>query len=380
MKLNLSFFKYIKKFYKIPPIKLLLNIILTLVFLSFATCISSYFYIHKSGHPYRYNIPLIYTLCIMMTAYFTADYFCGFIASLIGTICILYFFTYPDFQLDFSLEGYPATLIGMLFVALITSTAATHMRQQAHIVEERNKFLLEAEKENTKANLLRAITHDFRTPLTGIIGSSSSYLENEELLNDNEKRTLMQNINEDAIWLLRMSENILSITRMNSTGTEILHTSEELVEEVLSESITRFKKRIPDKQIIIHVPEEPLLVPMDAVLIEQVIINLLHNAVSHGKSPLPIECYVTNNESEVIFHIKDYGIGLSEERLQNIFNISASPNMKRTIDVRTGMGIGLSICKSIITAHGGQISAKNLTKGSGCEFCFSLPKGDNNET
>ena len=236
------------------------------------------------------------------------------------------------------------------------------------------KLLMEAEKEKMRANLLRAISHDIRTPLTSIIGSSTVYLENEASLSNSDKKALVSHILEDSNWLLNMVENLLSVTRINNETAKV-STSLEPVEEVLGESISRLKKRLPDAQVKVSVPDEFLMIPMDAILIEQVLINLMENAIVHSKSTKPIECFVEAGVSCVTFHVRDYGIGIPPEKLETIFDGSSSTTSTST-DGRKGMGIGLSICKTIITAHGGTLAAVNHADGA--EFYFTLPKGEQN--
>ena len=142
---------------------------------------------------------------------------------------------------------------------------------------------------------------------------------------------------------------------------------------LLSEAMIRLKKRLPDANIHVRVPEEFLMVPMDAVLIEQVLINLLENAVVHAESTEPIECYVESLSDYAIFHVRDYGVGIPPEKLATIFDGSSSTT-STSPDGRKGMGIGLSICKTIILAHGGEIKA--ITHTHGAEFYFTLPKED----
>ena len=182
----------------------------------------------------------------------------------------------------------------------------------------------------------------------------------------------MRHILEDSNWLLNMVENLLSVTRINNETAKVTKTSEP-VEEVLSEAVIRLKKRLPDANIHVRVPEEFLMVPMDAVLIEQVLINLLENAVVHAESTEPIECYVESLSDYAIFHVRDYGVGIPSEKLATIFDGSSSTT-STSPDGRKGMGIGLSICKTIILAHGGEIKAINHTRGA--EFYFTLPKED----
>ena len=224
--------------------------------------------------------------------------------------------------------------------------------------------------EKMRANLLRAISHDLRTPLTGIIGNSSLFLESQNDLSSTEQRTIMTNIYEDSNWLLNMVENLLSVTRIQGDSLSI-NTTEEPVEEVVGEALEKLKKRYPDAAIRVKIPEEFLMIPMDAVLIEQVTINLLENAIVHSGSILPIDFIVEDHPEHVSFIVRDYGKGLSEEKLQNLFE-TGTYNNSRSSDSRKGMGIGLSICKTIITAHHGTLSGRNHADGA--EFCFTLPK------
>lgn len=254
----------IKRQGKMPKEDLIRNIIVTSVFLLGATTCSALF-LFIGGN--RTNVGIVFMLAVMLTARYTDGYVPGIVASVFGVICVNYVFTYPFMELDFTLDGYPVTFIAMLLISGITSTTTTHLKEQNHI-------LMEAEKETMRANLLRAVSHDLRTPLTGIIGASSAYLENRDHMTEDEKTVMVSNINEDANWLLNMVENLLSVTRIRDTETQVTKSSEPL-EEVASEAVQRFHKRLPDATVHVTVPDEFIMVPMDATLIEQVIINLL---------------------------------------------------------------------------------------------------------
>lgn len=165
---------------------------------------------------------------------------------------------------------------------------------------------------------------------------------------------------------------LLSVTRIKDQASAVKKTDES-VEEVVSAAINRLKKRLPEASVNVSVPDDPLILPMDAILIEQVLLNLLENAIIHSQSRRPILCYVDHDQANVTFHVKDYGIGIDPERLKNIFDGNSYIG-NRVSDSNKGMGIGLSICKTIITAHNGVISAGNHDQGA--EFYFTLPKGD----
>lgn len=315
------------------------------------------------------NIALFYVIGIITVARYTTGYFYGILASFLSIILINCFFTYPYFRLDFSIHSYPFTFICMLTLSSITSATTSNLKQQTEILAFHEKQLMEAEKEKMRANLLRAVSHDLRTPLTSILGSVSS-MEAEEFCPDSQEcQKLLHNIHDDAEWLLNMVENLLSVTRIQTENSS-LNTIPEFVEEVVSESINRLQKRFPDARIQVSAPSEVLMIPMDAMLIEQVLMNLLENAITHSKSARPVRLVVENEPDFVRFRVIDYGIGLQEGRLEDIFNgtwFDGSPS-----DTRKGMGIGLSICKTIISAHHGSITAQNHLEGA--EFIFTLPK------
>ena len=351
------------------------NFGITLGLLITATAFSLlYFQIAAENYGVIY---LFYILAIILISKHTNGYIYGITGSLVAVILINFLFTYPYYILNFTLSGYPLTFAAMLSVTLIICTMTTHLCEQADIIREREALLREAELEKMRANLLRAVSHDLRTPLTGMIGNSSSYLENYTQLSETERLELVRSIHSDANWLLNMVENLLTVTRIQGDNLHI-NTSAEPVEEVVSEALMRLAKRFPDAKIHARVPDEMLFIPMDAVLIEQVIINLIENAIVHSGSKKPIELIVADEGEKVSFTIKDYGNGISPQKLTDLFGSSAQ-NPWETSDNHKGMGIGLSICQTIITAHHGEIYGENHADGA--QFCFLLPKGDfNNES
>lgn len=350
------------------------DILLTIVFLILATAIAFWFF-HVVPENSA-NVALVYITAIVLTARFTSGYIYGIVASLVSVVGINYLFTYPFFQVNFTLTGYPVTFLFTLIISVMVSTMTTRIKAQADALVEREKLLMDAEKEKMRANLLRSVSHDLRTPLTGIIGNSSTYIDNHSSLSEEEKLKLVGHIREDSNWLLNMVENLLSVTRINQSSMKIA-TSMESVEEVVAEAVIRFHKRLPDAKVTVQVPDDFLMIPMDAMLIEQVIINLLENAIVHSGSKLPVELTVTCTHTLVSFCVKDYGIGISPDKLSTIFDGSCY-DPDGSSDGHRGMGIGLSICKTIITAHNGTIVAANHENG--CQFTFTLPKENKNES
>lgn len=316
------------------------------------------------------NIALIYILTIILISYHTDKYRYGILAA----ICSVFFInllTYPFFEFNFAMSGYPVTFLFMYFISILTSATTFRLKDQARRLKDDENLIMEAEKEKLRANLLRAVSHDLRTPLTSIIGASSSYLDNEDTLPSGDKRALVSQIREDADWLLHMVENLLSVTRITDSGVGTLKKTPEAIEEVLLDAISTIRKRYPSMQVRMSLPEDLLIVPMDPLLIKQVIMNLLENAYFHAHSQRPAECFLESGEGWVSVHIRDYGIGIPRERTDDIFDAVPSAPSSAS-DTRKGMGIGLSICKAIINAHGGTIHA--VSHEDGAEFYFTLPK------
>ena len=333
------------------------------------TC-ASFFFMEMLENP-DLNIAMFYLLGNFLVARYTAGYAFGMIFAFLSVFFVNIFFTYPYSQLDFTIEGYGLTFIAMLTISIITSAMTTNMKHQARILVKQEKELMEAQKEKMRANLLRAVSHDIRTPLTGIIGNSESYLEMDEDLTHEEKRQIISNIENDANWLLNMVENLLSVTRIDNETAKVAKTLED-IEDVISSSIIRFKKRFPGAEVKLALPENPIFLMMDPMLIEQVIINILQNAHIHSKTTVPLELTVNETAGFVKISIKDYGIGIDNNRLATIFDGESSYKSSGEADGHKGMGIGLSICKTIVTAHGGKIEAKN--HGNGATFIVTLPK------
>lgn len=348
------------------------SLLFTIWAMALATGISSiYHHVNPTGSA---NVALIYILTIIMISYHTDKYRYGIISGIVSVFFINYLFTYPFGQFSFAVSGYPFTFMVMYFISILTSATTFRMKDQARKINEAEKFLADAEKEKLRANLLRAVSHDLRTPLTSMIGASSSYLENEAALPPKEKRELVSEIYEDANWLLHMVENLLSVTRITDGGASVLKKTPEAAEEVLFDAVSTSRKRYPDLQIKTVIPDEFVTAPMDPLLIKQVLLNLIENAYFHARSTKPLECTLSSTEDAIKFCIRDYGTGIAPDRLSGIFDAvpSAPSSAASTVDTRKGMGIGLSICKAIVNAHNGEITARNLTEGA--EFCFTIPK------
>lgn len=313
--------------------------------------------------------PMIFVLSVFMTARFTVGYLCGIVMSLVDVLLVNFVFTYPYLSFNFTLTGYPISIISMLGVSLATSALTTRAKQS-------EKIRLEAEREKTRSNLLRAVSHDLRTPLTSILGATSAVIENDENLSHEARVNLLRSAQDDAQWLIRIVENLLAVTRVDSGANRIVKAPEP-AEEILAAAVQKFKKRFPEMQVLARAPEELLMVPMDSVLIEQVISNLLENAALHGKTADRVELSVRREDKTAVFEVRDNGVGVDADKLTDIM-AGRSVSGGQDTDSRRNMGIGLSVCHSIIKAHGDRLEAENAPDG-GAVFRFRLALEEKNE-
>ncbi len=262
----------------------------------------------------------------------------------------------------------PAKEVREYAQGLVNHFAIAFDRQALSEIQQR--ILVEKQAEQTRGYLLRAISHDLRTPLTSILGASGAILENADRMQEDIKQRLMQDIHEEARWLLRMIENVLSVTKIGNYNPQLNKTLEP-VEEVIADSVARSKKYFPDLKIEIQLPDELIMLPMDPVLIRQVVTNLIDNAYRHGNSQEKIELRVRAAEDYAEISVQDYGRGLPPEDLKQIF-CGFGERKQKDGDTSRGLGLGMSICKTIIEVHNGQIFAENIAE-KGLKVTFRLP-------
>ena len=305
-------------------------------------------------------VSMIFLLAVAVVARFTNGPFYGVIASVIGVVGVNFAFTAPYFEFCLSIPGYVLSFGSMLAVSVSVTALVSQIKSQ-----EKQRY--RAQVEEMRANLLRAVSHDLRTPLTSISGAANVLLDHPEMQRSAQEK-LMRDIVDDSQWLVRMVENLLSITRINSTPAS-LHTSPEAAEEVAAESVRKFRKRFAQMPVEIRMPEELIMAPMDPILIEQVITNLLENVVYHAHAT-KIRLNLKAEGGFAEFEIIDDGVGIPPKKLPILFDVTASQT--GVSDGARGMGIGLSVCKAIILAHSGTIEAENNPEGGAC-FRFRLP-------
>lgn len=244
---------------------------------------------------------------------------------------------------------------------------ASNAVERQVLADRQQEAIIKGEKERIRADFLRAMSHDIRSPLTGIMSACSTLIQADESISPEARHKLLVNIHEEAQWLCQMVENLLSVTRVNEAAASIKKTP-ELVEDVIGDVAQRCEKRFPELKLNVSTPDEPMLVEMDPTLIIQVLMNLIENAVKYSGTAKDIELTVSKGEGCAVFTVRDHGVGLSQDTIDNLF----TPLSRTDTDNVHGLGIGLSICRSVIRAHGGQISGRN-NPDSGAEFTFTLP-------
>ena len=288
---------------------------------------------------------LIFMLAVFVTSMYTEGYAWGVAASLISVLAVNFAFLSPYFAFNFTLSENLFSGLVMLVVSIMTSTLTTRIKKQ-------EQLRMESEKEKMRANLLRAVSHDLRTPLTSIYGACSTVIENYDSLDKEKTIKLLGEACSDAQWLTRMVENLLSVTRIDS------------------EKVTVQKTPTVLDELELETPDAFIVIPMDSMLIQQVLMNLLENAALHaeGMTKLTLKVFTVGNRA--VFEVTDNGCGIPRERLKTLFSGTGGTDPDVPADSRKhGMGIGLSVCAAIIKAHGGEIKAESrLGEGTTIRF------------
>ena len=298
------------------------------------------------------------------------------LSSAMSVLCFDFFFVPPRYTFRVSDVEYIWTFAVMFLAAMIISHLTIRLREEAEVArqgEERSVWLLEkakkaeveAETERLRSSLLSSVSHDFRTPLTAIVGSAGALLAKEELRKSALTRELLENIQTEAERLSRVIQNLLEATRLESSTVQIQKESCPL-EEVVGSALERLEKSLGGRKVTVTIPEDLPLIPMDDTLMEQVFVNLLENGARHTPAGTALEVSASLQGDGVWMAVADRGAGLAKEDLEKVFDKfyhhPSSP----------GAGLGLAICRAIVNAHGGRIWAENRP-GGGAVFRFTLP-------
>ena len=361
------------------------DILTTALLLYAAYWISGILISHTGGEN---NSALVFVLAVVCISFFTTGYAYGITASIIGTFCINYFFMVPYSAFSLSHTGYPVAMLSMVAISCIVCALTSRVKQQAIEAVRREKntktlyemneklnaekaaIQLQSARETIRGNILRAVSHDLRTPLTAISGAASVLLSSEDILRSEKNASLANDIKADADALIVMVENLLSVTRIQD-GTIPLKKREEMLEEVAGDAILTTRRRFPNCHVDLELSEDILYLPMEPMLIKQVMVNLLENAVRHSGSQSGILLNLFRQDEWAVVEVRDHGKGLPPEVCQAV---QSGRPLSRDLngDSPRGMGIGLSVCQSIIKAHNGFFAAGNAPEG-GAVIRFGLP-------
>ena len=242
--------------------------------------------------------------------------------------------------------------------------------ERRRLRDEKQAIEIEKKQEQLRSNLLRGISHDLRTPLTSISGNAGVLMEDSITLDDTKRKAIYNDIYDDANWLINLTENLLSITRIEN-GKVNLNFTPELMEEVIHEALSHIDRKSCEHTITSHVSDDLLMARMDLRLIMQVIINITNNAIKYTPAGSHIDVSATKKNGKVVVTISDDGPGIPADAKVHLFDLFYTIGFDKA-DSRRGLGLGLSLCKMIVDAHGGTIHVTdNVPQGT--VFTFTLP-------
>ena len=255
------------------------------------------------------------------------------------------------------------SILGECALALENSRNAT----------EKEEAKLQAESEKLRANLLRSISHDLRTPLTAISGNASILLSDSESLDADTRKQMYEDIYDDSAWLHNLVENLLAVTKIEE-GRMQLRTQPQLVEEIVSEALQHISRKKSEHIITVNHEDDLLLARCDARLIVQVIINLVDNAIKYTPTGSHIAVTSKSENGMAAISVADNGPGIPDGDKEQVFQMFYTGSTA-IADSRRSLGLGLSLCKSIVNAHGGEITVTN-NQPTGTIFTFTIPTGE----
>ena len=238
---------------------------------------------------------------------------------------------------------------------------------------EKEEAALQARNENIRANLLRSVSHDLRTPLTTISGNAAILMENEHTLTDAERHRMYSDIYDDSEWLNNLVENMLAVTRIVEGRME-LKLQPQLVEELVSEALLHLSPEKRDHTITVRHEDDLILAMCDARMVMQVIINLVNNAIKYTPEGSCIAIHTKQESGSVVISVADNGPGIPDSEKEQVFQMFYTGSHPAA-DSRRSLGLGLSLCKSIVLSHGGEITVSD-NHPSGSVFTFTLPSGE----
>jgi len=255
-----------------------------------------------------------------------------------------------------------------LLIAMLGECALALEKEELN--ETKNRISVRAQKEELRADMLRAVSHDLRTPLTSISGNAAILASRAGSLSEEKKHELYTDIYDDALWLVNLVENLLSVTRMEK-GTMSIHMEPELVDAVIREALSRLERQSAGYAIKVTLEDDLLLARMDSRLIAQVLINLVDNALKYTPAGSVITIAAQQEKEWVVISVADNGAGIPDDKKEKLFEMFYTDDGRKG-DRRRGLGLGLFLCRSIVKAHGGIIGVRD-NQPQGAVFYFTLP-------
>ncbi len=313
------------------------------------------------------TVVIIYVLGVLLTAVFTTTIHYCLAAAVLSILSFNYYFVEPRFSFRIEEADVPGTMVAMFAFALVAGYLVMQVRTSEHKSAEAR---LMAQNEQLRADLLRSVSHDLRTPLTSISGNADMLLDNSATLSEAERLLLTKNIYEDATWLTGVVENLLMVTRFEH-GRVSLSREVELLDDVVEDALRHVSPDASKHDIEYCPASELLLVRVDGHVMVQVVVNLVNNAITHTQGGSHIKIMAQREGEFAIVSVEDNGPGISPEDQPHIFEPFYTTR-RVVADGRRGFGLGLPLCRAIVEAHGGTLCYRQA-EPHGTVFSFSLP-------
>jgi Osmosensitive K+ channel histidine kinase len=319
------------------------------------------------------NTLMVFLTGILVIVVETGSYLCGFVTSVLCVGVFNYFFVEPYYTFYISDINNVISLAIFFLVSIFAGMIASRLQQQIYLTSQLEKTKAEIEKEKTRSMLLRSISHDLRSPLTGIAGSSSFLAENYDTIPREDAVALLEDMEKDANSLIRMVENLLNMTRIRD-GRLVIRKKSEVLDDLVSDAVSRTVKKGSTHKVVLSPDSGILLVPVDGQLITQVFVNLLDNAVKYTPDGtlITIRTVLSDDGRNAVITVADNGPGIPAGSIDRVFENYVTGAES---DKGRGLGLGLPICRTIMEAHGGTIGVHNEPEG-GAFFTLTLPLAD----
>jgi two-component system sensor histidine kinase KdpD len=308
------------------------------------------------------DVLMILLLGVVLTA-LRFGYAASLMTAVLSVLAFDYFFIEPYFSLEVYDRRYILTFAVMLFVALVISNQTEHLRRSMAATRERE---IEIENERLRNSLLSSVSHDLRTPLAVVKGVATALLEQEDTLPRERRREYLQAISDEASRLNRFVGNLLDVTSLEAGGLRARKDWQPL-EEVIGVALNRMEDQLGARPVQVRIAPDAALASFDSALIEHVLVNLVENATKYTPPDSPLEINTRRVRSGIEVEVADGGPGVPPGQEEQVFT-----KFHRATGAAAGMGLGLTICRGIVTVHGGRIWCKNRPEG-GASFRFVLP-------